>query len=118
MINRKSIVNSPDARLRQFNRMPISAVDLQFCVLNKLMPVQESLQLKVSLKVKFHLGIIISPTLSLSFSVSLSDTHTHTHTHTHSHKCQQLDKKVCMFQCMFGSTFVFLYRGQWETLKW
>ena len=38
MINRKSIVNSPDDRLRQFNRMPIPSVGYSQIVTIQIRP--------------------------------------------------------------------------------
>src|SRR4029434_5717870 len=59
MINRKSIVNSHDARLRQFNRMPIPSADVTisqwFC---SLINVCSSLQ---SLLCLFERNIALQP---------------------------------------------------------
>src|SRR4029434_1084854 len=79
MINRKSIVNSPDDRLRQFNRMTIPSAYGKTHMWNR----SRTVKLKSALNEERCSSLL--PCLNQTQTHTHTHTHTHPHTHTHTH---------------------------------
>src|SRR4029434_6619645 len=85
MINRKSIVNSPDDRLRQFNRMPIPNTHTNILSLT-VNTSRTDTQTHISVRAHTQTHILTAGPLTYMCAQTHTRTqHTHRHTHTHTH---------------------------------